>query len=160
MRRAVATAAALFLVATAGACGEHEFHPPSEEEQLSLADSLYSPTAFDTLTWSSDQERLEAGNLVFADKCRRCHGVVGRGQSEYAEEHELDVPSLVEPDWELAQDLPAVRRRIFRGHLGGMPAWGVERLTPRQIDAVAHYILEQLRPEILSDTTAAQPPEG
>jgi hypothetical protein len=29
-----------------------------------------------------------------------------------------------------------------------MPTWGISRLTPREIDAVAFYLLEQLRPEM------------
>lgn len=156
MRRLAVIAAAVAIAAASG-CQEHEFHPPPEEEQLSLADSLYSPVAFDSLTWISPQERLQAGNLVFADECRRCHGAVGRGDTDYAEENDLDVPSLVEPEWQLAGDLQGIRRRVYTGHVGGMPAWGVERLTPRQIDAVAYYILEQLRPEMLADTTTLPP---
>lgn len=142
------------LIIAAAACGEHEFHPPSEEERFAEADSLFSPAAFDTVTWASDSARVDAGNLAYADHCRRCHGPLGQGETAYAEQNDLQVPSLVEPDWALADDLAAVRRRIFTGHPGGMRPWGIGRLTPRQIDAAAHYILEQLRPEVLADTTA------
>lgn len=158
MRRSSALAAVILAAATSSGCGDHEFHPPSEEERLSVADSLYSPAAFDTLTWASDQERIQAGNLVYADECRRCHGPVGRGHTDYAVERDLEVPSLVEPEWELARDLAEIRRRVFTGHIGGMPAWGVAQLTPRQVDAVAFYIINQLRPEVLSDSTHAPAP--
>lgn len=152
-------AAGLVLLSTLPvACGDHEFHPPPEEEQVAHADSLYSPAAFDSVTWTSDQERIEAGNLVFATECRRCHGPLGKGETDYAVEHDLDVPSLVDPDWEYSSDIQDVRRVIFTGHVGGMPDWGPSQLTPREIDAAAYYILEQLRPEVLSDTATADLP--
>lgn len=136
---------------TVAACGDHEFHPPSEEERLERADSMFTPALFDTVAWTSDSARVHAGNLVFADECRRCHGPLGRGETEYARENELDVPSLVEPDWPYAGSIDTVRHLIFVGHRGGMPGWGVGRLTPRQIDAAAAYILQQLRPEVLGN---------
>lgn len=141
-------------------CGDHEFHPPSEEERRVVADTAYSPALFDSISWGSEAERLQAGNLVFADECRRCHGPVGRGDTDYAREHDLDVPSLVNRDWELKGDVEGVRRVIFTGHLGGMPAWGVVELTPREIDAAADYLVNQLRPEVLADTTTLPPPES
>lgn len=154
----LATLLTIAVVVAAGtACQDHDYHPPSEEERLSFADSLYSPALFDSITWDSDERRVEAGNLVYADECRRCHGAIGRGNTSYAREQRLAVPSLVDPDWELAGDLSGVRQRIFTGHTGGMPAWGPHSLTPRQIDAAAFYILEQLRPEILADSTTVPP---
>lgn len=161
MRRLAALLAATAIAGAGSACQEHEFHPPPEDEQVSLADSLYSPALFDSITWSSDEARVEAGNLVYADECRRCHGVVGRGATDYGREQQLTVPSLVEPEWALAGDLPALRHRIFTGHQGGMPSWGLaSRLTPRQIDAAAFYLLEQLRPEILADSAAVPPTDA
>ena len=140
----------LALGLAAGACSDHEFHPPDEESRSAQADTLYSPVAFDTLTWSSDSARIATGNLVFADECRRCHGPVGRGDTDYARENELDVPSLVEEDWAYAGSIDSVRHAIFVGH-GEMPEWGIGRLSTREIDAVATYLLRQLRPEMLRD---------
>jgi mono/diheme cytochrome c family protein len=140
-----------------GGCGDHEFEPPPEEAQVAHADSLYSPALFDSITWSSDQARIQAGNLVFADECRRCHGPLGRGETDYAAEHELEVPSLVTEDWEYRDDIQAVQRVIFTGHVGGMPDWGPTRLTPREIDAAAFYLLELLRPEVLADSVSDLP---
>lgn len=148
MRRALLV---LGLAWTAAACGDHEFHPPSEEERTARADSAYSPALFDSIAWSSDSVRIESGNLVFADECRRCHGPLGRGDTDYARENELDVPSLVEPDWAYAENIDSVRHQVFVGH-GEMPNWGIVRLSPREIDAAAAYVLEQLRPEVLSDS--------
>ena len=132
------------------ACSDHEFHPPSEAEKVARADSMYSPALFDTIAWSSDSARVHTGNLVFADECRRCHGPLGRGGTDYAEEAGLTVPSLVEEDWAYADQIDSVRHRVFVGHAGGMPNWGSGQLTPRQIDAAVAYILKQLRPEVIS----------
>lgn len=133
-----------------GACSDYEYHAPPEEEQSERADSLYSPALFDTLSWNSDSARITAGNLVFADECRRCHGPLGRGETEYARERQLPVPSLVREDWRFAGEIDSVRYAIFIGH-GEMPEWGVGRLSPRQIDAVAAYIVRQLRTEVQAD---------
>lgn len=146
---------ALLVGLAAVACSDHEYHPPTEEEREARADSIYSPALFDTISWDSDSARVQTGNLIFANECRRCHGPLGMGDTDYARENELDVPSLVAADWPLAGQIDTVRHRVFVGHGPGMPNWGVGRLEPREIDAAAYYILEQLRPEILSDTTDA-----
>jgi mono/diheme cytochrome c family protein len=138
-----------------GACSDHEFHPPDREGRVAEAQERFQDARFDTLAWDSDDARIQAGNLVFADECRRCHGPLGRGDTDYARQNDLEVASLVEPGWEFADDLDGVRRRIYVGHAEGMPNWGVGKLTERQIDAVAFYILEQLRPEILEATETA-----
>lgn len=151
MRRRSAAFLAL-VIALASGCESHEFHPPDRAERVAEADSLYASETFDTITWSSRAERIQAGNLVFADECRRCHGPLGRGDTEYVRAQELDVPSLVEPDWPYGDDLDAVRRRIFTGHVSGMPTWGIGALSPRQIDAAAFYIVHQLRPEVTEST--------
>jgi mono/diheme cytochrome c family protein len=153
-------AALTFLLAAAGvtACSDDPgYDPPDPTQRIELADSLYSPALFDTIAWTSDQERTTAGNLVYADSCRRCHGTVGEGGVARVGGRDLVVPSLVTAEWRYDDDLEAVRYRTFTGHTGGMPSLGISRLTPREIDAVAFYILEQLRPELLT-TPAAPPP--
>jgi mono/diheme cytochrome c family protein len=133
----------------AGACAEQEpYPPPDPARRVELADSLYSTALFDTIPWSSEAERIDAGNLVFADHCRRCHGPLGEGGLARVAGRELVVPSLLQGDWVYEDEPEAVRRRVFTGHTGGMPSWGISRLTPREIDAVAFYLLEQLRPEM------------
>lgn len=151
MTRAPATLALALTVTPLAACEDEGYQPPPEENRIELADSLYSPALFDTITWASDRERINAGNLVYADTCRRCHGTVGEGGQATVAGRELVVPSLVRADWVLDDDPATLRQRTFTGHTGGMPSWGISRLTPREIDAVAFYILEQLRPEMLDD---------
>jgi len=132
------------------ACEKHEFEPPSREAQVAQADSLYTPALFDTIAWASDSARTFEGNNVFASYCRKCHGPTGEGgATAYAESRGLQVPSLVRSDWAAGSDVEAVQRRIFDRHPAGMPTWGVAGITPREIDAVAHYIVNDLRPEVL-----------
>ena len=134
--RALALAvAALALVA----CKDHEFHPPDREEQVVRATTRYRHADFDTIAWADSADRMMAGNQVFAAHCRKCHGPLGQGGTEYAASQGLDVPSLVRADWPY-DSVGAVRERIFAGHADGMPSWGLGRLTLREIDAAAHYV--------------------
>lgn len=137
------------LLATLAGCEKHEFEPPDREQRVASADSLFSPAAFDSVTWPSDSIRGLEGNLVYSAKCRQCHGSLGGGGTEYALERDLDVPSLVEPDWGYADDAEGLRRMIFHGHAEGMPTWGVAGISPREIDAAAYYITQVLRPDVL-----------
>jgi mono/diheme cytochrome c family protein len=144
LRLLVSTTALLAI----GACGHH-FEPPSEADHVAQAEALYSPALFDTVTWASDSERALEGNSVYASSCRRCHGMLGNGTTGYAAERGIDVPSLVEFEWTLTDDIESVRRYVFVGHEGGMPTWGVAGLSPREIDGASYYVLAQLRPEVL-----------
>jgi len=71
--------------------------------------------------------------------------------NDYAVNRGLDVPSLVEPDWRMVESIDSVRHRVFIGHAAGMPTWGVAGISDREIDGVAYYVLEQLRPDVLGD---------
>lgn len=137
------------LLAVLSACQEQEFEPPDRGAQVAAADSAYAPALFDSIAWPSDSVRALQGNIVYAAKCRQCHGPLGGGDTPYARQRELEVPSLVLPDWEYAGDLEGARRRVFIGHEEGMPTWGVAGITPREIDAAVHYLLDVLRPELL-----------
>jgi len=140
---------ALFAVAcVTTACGGHDFEPPDRAERVERAAAAYSPTLFDSISWADSSTELTEGNIVYAEECRRCHGPLGQGGTDYARERGLTVPSLVVPDWPLA-DPDSLRRRIYVGHESGMPVYGDGNLTPRQIDATAAYILRTLRPDVL-----------
>lgn len=133
------------------ACQEHEFEPPSQAERVEEADRRFDTALFDTVSWPDEAVRVREGNAVYAAECRKCHGTVGQGATEYAIANGLDVPSLVEPDWDLADDPLALRHRIYTGHEKGMPTWGIAGISPREIDAVAAYLTEDLRPEVLEE---------
>ena len=144
MRRAVLTVSLFVWVA----CEGHEFHPPSAEARRVEAESAFAQTRFDTVQWANAETRASEGNEVFAAHCRRCHGTLGRGDGELARAQKLAVPSLVEPNWRYAA-ADSIRHRVFIGHYPEMRTWGIAGLTQRDIDAVAHYIAERLRPEVL-----------
>ncbi|MEQ9568633.1 MAG: cytochrome c [Longimicrobiales bacterium] len=150
MRRPAVALAAALSVALA-ACEKPEFEPPDRAEQVREADAEFSMAVFDSVAWPSDSIRALEGNVVYATSCRNCHGPLGAGGTDYALERNLAVPSLVAPEWRYARAPDSIRHRIFVGHVRGMPTWGVAGLTPREIDAVAHYIDEVLRPELLGD---------
>ena len=150
--RLPARLAVLLGVISGFACGgEKTFDPPSREARVAEAEALYSPALFDSIGWSSADERALEGNGVYAARCRDCHGTVGRGDTEYARAQGLDMPSLVESEWSMSMSMDSVRHRIFVGHVAGMPQWGVAGISNREIDAVAFYVLERLRPEILNE---------
>ncbi|MEN8374060.1 MAG: cytochrome c [Gemmatimonadota bacterium] len=141
--------APVIALASAAGCTEPEFEPPSRAERVEAADERFDLALFDTIAWPDSLQRLQEGNAVYAAECRRCHGTLGEGMTEYAVANELDVPTLVGPDWPLAADPMALRRKIFTGHQAGMPTWGIAGISAREIDAVAAYLTEDLRPEIL-----------
>lgn len=130
-------------------CGDREFEPPDREARVEAAAADFTMAVFDTVTWADPDERAFRGNVVYATHCRSCHGSVGEAGTDYARERGLEVPSLVRKDWRLAGARDSVLHRIFVGHAAGMPTWGVAGLTPREMDAVTHYLLEVLRPEVL-----------
>lgn len=146
MRRGVLLLVGATLLVTA-ACEKQEFEPPDRVERVARADSVFDPALFDTVAWSGNEERLEAGNGLYTTECRQCHGTVGEGGTAYARSRNMDPPSLIRADWPAGDSVDAVRRRVFTGHQAGMPTFGVGDLSPRQIDAVAYYITSGLRRE-------------
>jgi len=141
---------AMVSIAAVSACkNEHRFEPPDRGERVREAAMLYLPSLFDTITWASDSVRALDGNAVYAAKCRRCHGTLGEGDTDYAKERDLEVPSLVERDWPFAASLDSVRHTVFTGHAQGMPTFGVAGITLREIDAASYYLLYRLRPDVL-----------
>jgi len=134
------------LVLVVWGCG-HDFEPPDRSRRVANAAAAYSTELFDSIAWESQESRVRDGNAIYAEDCRRCHGQLGRGDTDYSRERRLEVPSLVEVDWRLS-DLDALRREIYVGHETGMPVFGDGGLTTRQVDAVAAYILDVLRPDV------------
>lgn len=140
----------VILVLLTGCAGD-DFEAPSRSARVQEAEAAYQAERFDSISWSDAQRRSRHGNEVYASRCRSCHGTLGRGVTAYARERDLAVPSLVEPDWRYATSVDSVRHRIFVGHERGMPTWGIAGISPRDIDAVASYVLDVLRPEVLRD---------
>ena len=151
MLRRIAVPAALAVIFSACERGES---PQARDariraaraDSVAMAEVAYDASAFDTIAWATPAARLERGGVVWTFSCQRCHGPDGRGGGELAVQHGLEVPSVVAPDWAYAGVVPAIRHRIFVGHTGEMPNWGLHGLKYRDIDAVAAYIEEVLRP--------------
>jgi len=148
MRRSTLLLAVAVGAASAGC--HQEFEPPDRGGRVDRAAARYTPALFDSVSWIADDARLTEGNEVYAERCRRCHGTLGRGETDYAHERGLTVPSLVAPGWAYA-DLDSLRRKIYVGHESGMPIFGDGELELREIDATAGYILLTLRPDVLEE---------
>lgn len=151
-RRIGACTLVLLLAACGGAPEEQEDPGPdalrqARADSVQMAEAAFDPTAFDTITWNSPEERIERGTVVWSFSCSKCHGDAGLGDGELARVEELAMPMITAAEWEYAGDVPAIRRRIYIGHETEMPSWGLYGLQYRDIDAVAHHIEDVLRAE-------------
>ncbi len=112
-----------------------------------LATTAFDPAAFDTITWKNQQEAIERGGLVYRISCSKCHGDGGRGNGNFVLQGDtLRPPSFLGKDWRFAADPMGLRKQIFTGNVAGMPYWGLVGLKYRDLDAVARYITDFLRP--------------
>jgi len=151
--RAVLTLGALSILVL-GACTSAEERAAREEEarrqaqsdSVMLAEEMYDPGVFDTISWESEEDAIERGGVVFRYSCTKCHGSEGAGDGGFVQRGDtLRPPSFLADDWELAGNVEAVRHRVFTGTAEGMPHWGFYGLSFRDIDAVARYIQQELR---------------
>lgn len=150
MRR---TLIVLALSIAAGACAGESGPPPEEQaaaaaaaQKVADAEAMFDEAAFDTISWESSEATVERGRVVFNFSCQKCHGHTGRGDGGFVTQGDtLRPPSFLEPDWRFADDKDGLRRMVFVGTEHAMPNWGLEGLKPRDIDAVATYILSVLR---------------
>ena len=129
-----------------GEPAEDEAAADSAGASMNEAQNAYDPAAFDTITWETPEAALERGEVVYRFSCLRCHGDRGLGDAGFVRGGDtLRPPSFREPDWPLAEDKDGIREQVFVGTLEGMPHWGLAGLSPKDIDAVATYILEGFR---------------
>jgi mono/diheme cytochrome c family protein len=152
MRCRVILALPIMVVAGLTACGggseedDAALKAQAKADSLAMAEALYDVAVFDTVSWESDAARLERGALVYRSSCGKCHGSRGGGNGEVAMEFGLEVPSFESPDWAYRGDIEGLRHRIFVGHEGAMPNWGLHGLKYRDVDAVAAHIAETISP--------------
>lgn len=150
MRRLIPTIIAL---AWLGACGgeppaqEVVVQGPSRADSVAIAMEAFDPAAFDTITWETPQAAAERGGLVYRISCSKCHGDGGRGNGNFVFQGDtLQPPSFLTTDWRFANDSVGLREAIYTGNVLGMPYWGLVGLKYRDVDAVARYIVDFLRP--------------
>lgn len=119
----------------------------AQADSVRMAETMYDASVFDTITWESPQARLERGAVVYRASCGKCHGSNGGGNGEDALRLQMKVPSFLDPAWQYAGDVAAIRQATFVGHVGWMPEWGlIEGFKYKDLDAVAGYIAETLAP--------------
>jgi mono/diheme cytochrome c family protein len=138
----------LFLpLAFAGCAGEPETESAQPPDTLTaVAMEAYDASMFDSITWNTEQDALDRGLTVYRHSCARCHGTEGRGDAGFVRAGDTLRPeSFLREDWPYTDDKASLRQQVFVGTAEGMPHWGLEGLRPRDVDAVAIYIMQVLR---------------
>jgi len=145
MRSIPATLAAALLSAACAGGEPADDTSQGSADSLVLAQTAFDPTMFDTVTWETQVEALERGEVVYRFSCLKCHGEKGLGDSGFVRGGDtLRPPSFREADWLYAGDKEGIRQQVFVGTAKAMPHWGLVGLPPRDLDAVAIYIIEGL----------------
>jgi mono/diheme cytochrome c family protein len=130
------------------ACTETEVAEEAQAgpDSTALAREAFDPTMFDTVAWESQDKALERGQVVYRFSCLKCHGDRGLGDAGFVRGGDtLRPPSFREPTWQYAGDKEGIREQVFVGTAETMPHWGLVGLGPRDVDAVAIYIMEGFR---------------
>lgn len=147
----VRVAATAILVAVVGCDGgppaEEQTSGPTSADSTEMAATAFDALVFDSISWEAHQTAVDRGALVFRFSCEKCHGGGGAGDGGFvAGGDTLHPPSFLSEDWRFADDRDGLRKEIFTGTgTEGMPHWGLEGLSYRDIDAVSIHILETLR---------------
>lgn len=146
---------ALLVAALALGCGgEPAPGTDGRDAEVARAESAWDAAAFDTVTWNRAVARSDRGRAVYYYSCSKCHGPEGEGQGSRARRDELEVPSIVAPDWAYDGRIDSIRRAVFVGHRSGMPSWGLTDLSLRDLDAVAYYVDDLLPEERVDEPTS------
>ena len=143
MRWIATSLAATLLTVGCGGGEPPQTEIPAGPDSTALAQEAYDPTMFDTVTWETQQEAIERGQVVYRFSCLKCHGERGQGEAGFVRAGDtLRPPSFRDPGWAYADDKAGIREQVFIGTAESMPHWGLVGLTPRDVDAVAIYIME------------------
>lgn len=155
MRRGSLALLVLPLLAACGGSGQDE--AAVRPDSVAMALEQYSPALFDTIQWSADSAKINRGGVVWAFSCKKCHGAEGLGDANMVVGTDTLRPPNFTTQWRFGSDKEQLLKYIYSGNDKAMPHWGIEGLKPRDIDAVAGYIMQNLIGA--ADTTAqAQTP--
>jgi len=134
-------------LASASCAGEPEAQQTQPADTLTaVAVAAYDATMFDSIAWDTEQAALDRGQVVYNFSCARCHGVGGAGDGGFVRGGDTLRPaSFLREDWPYTDDKASLRQQVFIGTAEGMPHWGLEGLKPRDVDAVATFVLKGLR---------------
>ena len=82
--------------------------------------------------------QIERGRAVYADRCARCHGADGRGQTSLG--RMVEPPDFSDPAWQRSRSRNNARMiaSVTNG-LGGMPAFK-KKLSRQDIAASVAYV--------------------
>jgi mono/diheme cytochrome c family protein len=138
-------------------------------DSVGIALEQYSPTLFDTISWTADSAAANRGSVVWTFSCRKCHGETGHGDGHFVVEVKdtasdamvpdtITPPDFTTPGWRFAADKEGLIKYIYSGNDKQMPHWGIQGLKPRDIDAVANYIQKVLAPGLAKPDSAAAAP--
>jgi mono/diheme cytochrome c family protein len=123
VRAVVLGAGALILVGMASACGGGG------------GNATVAPTTTAATTATTGGTATASGAQLFSNNCESCHGPLGAGGHVG--------PNLQKSP--VAEHLDRVEKQVRNGG-GAMPPFsGV--LSDQEIDAVAHYVVEQIAPK-------------
>lgn len=89
---------------------------------------------------------VAAGKEKFQTFCTACHGPGGKGNQA------MGAPNLTDDAWLYGGSVETIMTSIQQGRRGHMPAWG-ERLSPREIKAVAAWVRAQGDAETAPDAS-------
>ena len=115
-------------------------------DSVEVARAQFDAAAFDTVTWTSLDEAVVRGSVVFSYSCAKCHGREAKGDGNFVTRGDtLRPPDLTVADWRFLEDPDGLREFIYTGTDHGMPNWGLEGLRTKDVDAVATFLIEGLR---------------
>lgn len=149
--RWITVAAAVTVVTVAGCDTQEQGADTSQVDETTVAERVYDPAAYDTVTWASDSAAIARGRDIFTWVCAECHGETGRGDAgRVIDGDTIRPPSFHREAWPYANDPDALHRKVFVGNTLGMPHWGLRQMRPRDIVAVERYI----RLELIQDSVS------
>ncbi len=133
-------------LALAGCAEAPEDREAAPDTMAAVALAAYDAAMFDTIAWDTELAALERGEVVYNYSCARCHGETGLGEVGIIRAGDtLHISSFQREDWPYTDDKAGLRQAVFVGTDEGMPHWGLEGLKPRDVDAVATYIMKVIR---------------
>jgi len=86
-----------------------------------------------TLSGGVIKEDSSEGAVLFQENCAACHAEDARGVED------TGAPNLTDSDWLYGGDAESIRRTLYDGREGVMPAWA-NRLNEAQIKMLAMYV--------------------
>ena len=131
--------------------------PPPALATAQMAAPSDSPTPV-TITPPNTQPDIEAGALIYAEKCAACHGPEGLGDGELANELAFAPAPLGDPNFARAADPLEWYRAVTIGNLDRLMPGFVSLTDQQRWDVVGYALslgslvaIEDQQPDLMSD---------